>query len=78
MPVYDYRCKECNKIFEVEHKAGDMPMKHCPSCGGGLKKVYNPIGVVFKGSGFHSTDYRKESKKEAKPNKGQESKASKS
>ncbi len=74
MPVYDYKCKKCEKIFEVEHKIGDTPMKFCPSCGGELKKIYHPVGIVFKGSGFHVTDYRKETKKEEKP---KETKASK-
>ncbi len=83
MPIYDYRCQKCNKVFEVEHKAGNVPMKFCPGCGGGLKRVYNPIGVVFKGSGFYSTDYGKTGKKtekktESKPHKSGESKASKS
>jgi len=82
MPVYDYKCRKCDKVFEVEHKIGDMPMKFCPGCGGELKRVYNPVGVVFKGSGFHSTDYKKsaakDKAKEKDKNKGKETKSSKS
>ena len=74
MPLYDYKCAKCGKVFEVEHRPKDVPMKHCPSCGSKLKRVYNPAGVVFKGSGFHITDYRKsEGKSEAKPDKGTKS-----
>ena len=59
MATYDYKCKKCGKIFEVERKMNDVAMKFCPSCGGELRKVYNAVGVVFKGSGFHVTDYGK-------------------
>jgi putative FmdB family regulatory protein len=79
VPVYDYKCKKCSKVFEVEHKIGDMKMKFCPSCGGDLKRAYNAVGVVFKGSGFHSTDYgKKEKKSEPKKQKSSEPKSSKS
>ncbi len=66
MPGYDYKCKKCGKVCEINHKIGAMQMKHCPSCGGELARVYNAVGVVFKGAGFHSTDYKKsESKKDS-------------
>jgi len=73
MPVYDYKCKKCEKVYEVERKLKDVAMKYCPSCGGELKKVYSAVGIVFKGSGFHVTDYRKEGKSEAKPPKASKS-----
>ena len=57
MPVYEYRCKECGKTHEIEHGFHDARPTSCPSCGGHLVRVFHPVGVVFKGSGFHKTDY---------------------
>jgi len=57
MPVYEYRCKSCGKTHEVEHGFNDKRPTECPSCGGELIRVFHPIGLVFKGSGFHKTDY---------------------
>ena len=57
MPVYEYRCKQCGKTHEVEHGFNDPRPTSCPSCGGHLVRVFHPVGVVFKGSGFHKTDY---------------------
>jgi putative FmdB family regulatory protein len=76
--TYDYKCKKCGKIFEVEHKMNDIAMKFCPSCGGELKKVYNAVGVVFKGSGFHVTDYGKSGSSGTKSSGSSETKSSKS
>ena len=57
MPVYEYRCKECGKTHEIEHGFNDARPTSCPSCGGHLTRVFHPVGLVFKGSGFHKTDY---------------------
>src|SRR5690348_14076836 len=57
MPVYEYRCKSCGKTHEIEHGFNDKRPTLCPSCGGELVRVFHPIGLVFKGSGFHKTDY---------------------
>lgn len=57
MPVYEYRCKSCGKTHEIEHGFHDKRPSECPSCGGELIRVFHPIGLVFKGSGFHKTDY---------------------
>jgi putative FmdB family regulatory protein len=57
MPVYEYRCKECGKTHEIEHGFHDARPTNCPSCGGHLVRLFHPVGVVFKGSGFHKTDY---------------------
>ena len=57
MPVYEYRCKECGTTHEFEHGFYDERPTQCPSCGGPLVRVFHPIGVLFKGSGFHKTDY---------------------
>jgi len=61
MPAYDYRCTVCDTIFEVTRKAGSPATESCPECGGATKRVFSPVGVVFKGSGFHNTDYNKTS-----------------
>jgi putative FmdB family regulatory protein len=57
MPVYEYRCKTCGRTHEIEHGFNDERPSKCPSCGGVLVRVFSPVGVVFKGSGFHKTDY---------------------
>ena len=58
MPAYDYRCTACSTRFEVIRKVGDNDEVMCPECGSETKRVFTPVGVVFKGSGFHNTDYR--------------------
>jgi putative FmdB family regulatory protein len=57
MPVYEYRCKSCGTTHEIEHGFHDKRPTECPTCGGELVRVFHPIGLVFKGSGFHKTDY---------------------
>lgn len=57
MPVYEYRCKSCGKTHEITQGFNDERPTKCPDCGGPLVRVFHPIGVVFKGSGFHKTDY---------------------
>jgi putative FmdB family regulatory protein len=57
MPVYQYRCKSCGKTHDIEHGFNDERPTKCTSCGGQLVRVFHPVGVVFKGSGFHKTDY---------------------
>lgn len=58
MPLYEYRCTECHRLFEWYHAVGE-PAPGCPGCGGQARKVYSSVGLIFKGSGFHTTDYRK-------------------
>jgi len=59
MPVYTYRCESCGVQFEHSQKFTDSPLLRCPECGKkSLHKVYTPVGIVFKGSGFYSTDHR--------------------
>jgi putative FmdB family regulatory protein len=59
MPVYTYRCESCGVQFERTQKFSDAPLTRCPECGKKeLRKVYTPVGIVFKGSGFYSTDHR--------------------
>ena len=59
MPIYTYRCEECGVQFERNQKFSDPPLTRCPECNKkALRKVYTPVGVIFKGSGFYATDNR--------------------
>jgi putative FmdB family regulatory protein len=58
MPTYQYACTECGEQLEVVQKFSDEPLTVCPQCQGRLRKVFSPVGVVFKGSGFYKTDSR--------------------
>ncbi len=58
MPTYQYRCTDCGHDLEAVQKFSDAPLTECPNCGGSLRKVFNAVGVVFKGSGFYRTDSR--------------------
>lgn len=58
MPTYEYACTSCGKHLEAVQAFKDAPLTTCPACSGTLRKVYSPIGVVFKGSGFYKTDSR--------------------
>ena len=58
MPTYQYRCTSCGHDLEVVQKFTDPALTECPVCSGGLRKIYNAVGVVFKGSGFYRTDSR--------------------
>lgn len=58
MPNYQYTCTECSHAFEQFQSFSDDALTVCPSCEGRLRKVYNAVGVVFKGSGFYRTDSR--------------------
>lgn len=58
MPRYDYRCPSCDLLFEVQRSFADTADVLCPTCSTTAKKVFAPAAVVFKGSGFHNTDYR--------------------
>jgi putative FmdB family regulatory protein len=62
LPTYQYRCTECGEDLEAVQKFSDAPLTICPACGGQLRKVFNAVGVVFKGSGFYRTDSRNGSK----------------
>ena len=65
MPAYDYKCKSCSEVFEITRKATDDTPVACPSCGGETKQLFHPVGVHFKGTGFHNTDYKKKEKEPA-------------
>lgn len=62
MPVYVYHCANCDFEFEQQQSFSDKPLKTCPACGQSmLHKVYTPVSVIYKGSGFYSTDHRSSS-----------------
>jgi putative FmdB family regulatory protein len=61
VPTYEYACTSCGEQLEVVQKFTDDPLTVCPSCGSKLRKVFSPVGIVFKGSGFYRTDSRKAS-----------------
>ena len=58
MPTYEYLCSECEHAFEAVQSFTDPAIQVCPKCDGQVRKVYNNVGVVFKGSGFYKTDSR--------------------
>ena len=58
MPTYQYACSDCGDRSEVVQRFTDDPLTVCAVCGGRLRKVFSPVGIVFKGSGFYRTDSR--------------------
>jgi putative FmdB family regulatory protein len=58
VPTYQYACTVCDERLEAVQKFTDDPLTTCGECGGPLRKVYSPVGIVFKGSGFYRTDSR--------------------
>ena len=57
MPRYDYRCTECSAEFELVQKFSEAGQGECPSCGGAGQRVFHAVPVIYKGSGFYTTDY---------------------
>ena len=59
MPTYEYRCTNCDEHLEVVQSFSDEPLTKCPHCGKkALRKVFSPVGIILKGSGFYKTDSR--------------------
>lgn len=58
MPIYGYVCEQCGEVTEVLQGFNDAPLKTCPNCMGPVRKQFYPAGVIFKGSGFYTTDYK--------------------
>ena len=74
MPIYTYRCENCGIQFERQQKFSEQPLTRCPECcKKTLRKVYTPVGIVFKGSGFYSTDHRSPSGQGTRSSKSSES-----
>jgi len=57
LPRYDYRCTECSTEFELVQKFSEAGQGECPSCGGAGQRVFHAVPVIYKGSGFYTTDY---------------------
>ena len=77
MPTYQYSCTECGERIEAVQKFTDEPLQVCSACGGKLRKVLSPVGIVFKGSGFYRNDSRSGSKDKALNGSGSSSDAKK-
>ncbi len=58
VPTYTYTCTACNDVIEKRQSFSDPPLTTCDQCGGSLRKVFHPVGIVFKGSGWYITDSR--------------------
>ena len=74
MPTYQYECTECGHAFEQFQSFSDDSLTECPECSGRLRKLFNAVGVVFKGSGFYRTDSRSADSSESKPETKSETK----
>ncbi len=59
MPTYVYGCDACGHQFEKFQKFSDEPVRVCPACGATTRRIFQPAGIVFKGSGWHVTDYKR-------------------
>jgi len=66
VPTYSYACTECDNRFDAVQAFTDDALTACPECSGRLRKLFNSVGVVFKGSGFYRTDSRESSKSSVK------------
>src|SRR5580700_5064899 len=64
VPTYQYTCTHCGEPVEAVQKFSDAPLTVCAACGGRLRKVFSPVGIVFKGSGFYRNDSRERTKKD--------------
>ena len=78
MPTYEYACTACGDLLEAVQSFSDDPLTECPECGGSLRKVYAPVGIVLKGSGFYKTDSRAASRGNGGVKKGAETSAGES
>ncbi len=78
MPTYQYACTECGHAFEQFQSFSDDALTECPQCEGRLRKLFNAVGVVFKGSGFYRTDSREKSSSSASSTKTESTSESKS
>jgi putative FmdB family regulatory protein len=59
VPTYEYVCASCGNHFDTVQSFSDAPLERCEICGGQLRRVFHPAGILFKGSGFYSTDNRR-------------------
>ncbi len=81
MPIYEYKCEKCHNVVEVLKGYNEPSPTKCPHCEGKLKRLYQPAGIIFKGSGFYKTDYcqnkpKEKSKEDTKGEKSEKTKES--
>ena len=77
MPIYTYRCDSCGVQFDIHQSFNDQSLTRCPECSKKtLRKVYLPVGIVFKGSGFYATDHKSPSGNSNRLKENSEPKAS--
>ncbi|RVW10682.1 FmdB family transcriptional regulator [Prescottella agglutinans] len=76
MPTYSYACTECDNRFDIVQSFTDDTLTVCPECSGKLRKLFNSVGIVFKGSGFYRTDSRGGSSTASEPAKKSDSSSS--
>jgi putative FmdB family regulatory protein len=76
MPLYEYQCQACGVRFERRQHVDDEPMRVCPECGGETRRLFQPVGIVFKGKGFYVTDSRSKSPTSKPGSKVKQSEAS--
>lgn len=69
MPIYEYKCHKCGHIYEKFRKIGEHSSARCEICGSKTRRIFSPVGIVFKGKGFYTTDYKE--KKEVKEEVGE-------
>ncbi|MHB1318011.1 MAG: FmdB family zinc ribbon protein, partial [Anaerolineae bacterium] len=67
MPTYQYKCEDCGVRFERFQHFSEQPLERCPECDGSVRRVIQPVGVIFKGSGFYVTDNKKTTALTSKP-----------
>src|SRR4051794_29952658 len=75
MPTYEYACRSCGQHLEVVQSFRDDPLTESPNCGGVLRKVFQPVGIAFKGSGFYKNDSRSKSSSSTPAGSSSESKS---
>lgn len=76
MPIYEYKCLECDSHFEKLQKASDEPLQVCEKCNGRLEKQWSLSGFQFKGEGWYVTDYAKDKNGKSDANNGNKGKKS--
>ncbi|MEV0088012.1 MULTISPECIES: FmdB family zinc ribbon protein [Saccharopolyspora] len=78
MPTYQYACTECDHRFEAVQSFSEDSLSECPKCTGRLRKLFNAVGIVFKGSGFYRTDNRSSNSSSSTTSNGSSSSSSSS
>jgi putative FmdB family regulatory protein len=67
MPIYEYQCPKCEKVFDVIQKFSDAPLEKCEECGGPVSKMVSMSSFALKGTGWYTTDYKRASGASASP-----------